>query len=771
MRKESFKVIFPSFLTLVLFAAVLFGIILPTFNTSLMDKKKEKIQDLTQTAWHIMDYYYEQEKSGKLSREQAQGLAAQVIGKLRYGADNKDYFWINDQKPAMIMHPYRPELNGTDLSDFHDQKGKHLFVSFVETVQKYGSGFVPYMWQWKDNENAIVPKLSFVKGYTPWDWIIGTGVYLEDAEQEISSITRNVIKFSLSILLVTLFISFYIIRQSLKHIQKKQGAEAELSQYRAQLEQLVEQRTTELALTNKQLQNEISERQLQENALRESEERYRSVFKAANDSIFTMKDHRCLDCNSKTLEMFGCSRDEFIGCIPYNFSPDTQPDGQNSQQKATELINRALSGIAQIFDWVHTRADGREFEAEVSLNRIVLSTDTIVQAIVRDVTQRKRMEQGLFKTQKLEAIGILAGGIAHDFNNLLTAIVGNISLVKMAYKPEDKEYQRLMQSEKASFRARDLTRQLLTFSKGGTPIKETTSILDLIKDSSNFIIRGTNVKCDYHLPENLNPVEADKSQLYQVIQNLIINACQAMPSGGTITIQAKNEVVTEKDNLPVKNGAFVKISLADEGKGIAPDNIEKIFDPYFTTREQGSGLGLSISYSIIKKHGGCLLVESELGVGSVFHIYLPASEKTAHQKIHQESEISLKGCGRILVMDDEELVRDFSVRMLEHLGYQVDSASEGQEALDLYQEAMAQGNPFDVVIMDLTIPGGMGGVDAIRKLIEIDPEVKAIVSSGYANDPVMSNHEEYGFCGVIPKPYDLTIFSRTLKQVLSLKKK
>jgi len=372
--------------------------------------------------------------------------------------------------------------------------------------------------------------------------------------------------------------------------------------------------------------------------------------------------------------------------------------------------------------------------------------------VFRDVTEGRKMEEELQKIEKIESIGILAGGIAHDFNNILMGILGNITLAKMNIGSDDKVIEKLTEAERASLRAKGLTQQLLTFSKGGAPIKKTASIRELLKDSVSFALRGSNVRCEFFLSENLWPVEVDEVQITQVINNLVINAQQAMPEGGIINVRAENTVVEKEYGLPLKEGKYIKISIEDQGLGISDEHLCRVFDPYFTTKQKGSGLGLTIAYSITKNHDGYISVESKLGEGTRFDIYLPASDKKIVKKEAVE-EILPAGKGRILLMDDEQIVLDVAREMLESLGYEVKCTRDGAEAIEMYKNAKESGNAFDAVIMDLTIPGGMGGKEAIKKLLELDPDVKAIVSSGYSNDPVMADFRKYGFRAVVAKPY------------------
>lgn len=510
---------------------------------------------------------------------------------------------------------------------------------------------------------------------------------------------------------------------------------------------------------------DLSERQINAQALMESEERYRELFENSTDLIqLVAPDGQLLYVNRAWRETFGYSEEEISGLSIFQLiSPDCQDHCINTFQKVIQepKIN--------YIDTVFTAKDGQKISIEGNaICKFIDGKPVRTQCIFRDVTQKKRMEEELHKAQKIESLGVLAGGIAHDFNNLLAAVLGNVSLAKMHLGSPGKILSYLENTEKATLRAKGLTQQLLTFSKGGAPIKRTTTISDLITDSTAFTLRGSNVNCVYDFVEDLWAVEADEGQLSQVTQNLVINASQAMKGGGTITIHGRNTVIKANTNLPLLPGQYIKLEFEDQGCGIEKEHLSKIFDPYFTSKQSGSGLGLAISYSIIKNHDGLILVHSETNTGTTFTIYLPAvsREENAQTTVTvDDNAASIKG--RVLIMDDEELVREMSTEILDYLGCDSATAKDGHETIEMYLQAQENDTPFDLLIMDLTIPGSMGGVETFEKLRALDPEVKALVSSGYANDPVMANYREYGFCGVIPKPFKVEELKTILTEVLS----
>lgn len=470
--------------------------------------------------------------------------------------------------------------------------------------------------------------------------------------------------------------------------------------------------------------------------------------------------------NDSYLKAFNRRRDEIEGhSVAEIFGTET------FEKTIKNYLDRCLNGetinYQSLFDFPGL---GRRFMdvfyypfygAEESVSGMVI--------ISRDITENKKMEIELEKTHKLEAIGTLAGGIAHDFNNLLTAILGNISLTKMHMRPDDKDFKRLTDAENACMQATELSNRLIIFSKGGDPVRRIISINKMVDDTVCSALSGTNISCECKLPHDLNPVYADEGQIRECFRNMVINAIEAMPDGGVIRVNAENVTVNDSQVSGLKAGKYVKISIQDSGRGMPEEIMSRIFDPYFTTKEMGAqkglGLGLAVCYSIIKKHDGHISAESNLNAGTVFDIYLSAVE--AEIKGPASAKAKVFGKKRVLIMDDEALVREVAGRILEHLGYEVEYAGDGHEAVEIYKKAKENGKVFDAVILDLTVRGGMGGDWAIRKLLDADPQVKAIVSSGYADNPIMTNFREYGFAAAMPKPYNVLQLKEALEKALA----
>ncbi len=555
------------------------------------------------------------------------------------------------------------------------------------------------------------------------------------------------------------------LNDSLKNeITRRASVEEELRRHQEHLETLVKARTE---------------------ALESSESRYRFVTENISDVIWMMElDGSCFSYISPSVLQFrGYSAEE---TVTMSLDECLTPA---SAEKARVAIRQVLDqlphtpkqqGDSLLLELEHRCKNGGTVWAEVRASLLFDQAGQPVgfAGVTRDLTERRKiddekreLEAQLLRSQKMDAIGTLAGGIAHDFNNLLTSILGNITLTQQIKKlpPQGETY--LTRAEQATWRAKDLTQQLLAFAKGGDPIKHLISLRDVVIESSGFALSGSSVLCQPQLASDLWPIEADPGQVSQVIHNIVINAVQAMPKGGRLTINGENiwiNKVREMGPLPLSPGSYVHISITDEGIGIPKDDLEKIFDPYFSTKADGQGLGLASTYAIMKKHGGHISVKSHAHVGTTFSLYFPACASGATPLKLATVPLS-HGQGTILLMDDEEPIRQVAKEMLSYCGYQCVLAKDGHEAITLFQQALNNKTPFSAIILDLTVPGGLGGKETILRLREIDPRVVAFVSSGYSNDPIMANSRTYGFHGVISKPYSLIGLSTILHQHLSLR--
>jgi len=559
-------------------------------------------------------------------------------------------------------------------------------------------------------------------------------------------------------------------------IRHRRAVEEALRKAHDELESKVEMRTRDLTLLNErlsdlnrqlttvnsELQEDMRKRLLAEEELGRSQALLAKIFEANPDHLVVI-DRELRIQHSNWLGGFEYVPPEVRQRKPCCY--EAYNPGQGGPCEACPALEVFRTGKPVFREMYNARIGYLEIRA------VPIFDDRgdvfMVAEHIRDISERKKMEEEILKARKLESLGILAGGIAHDFNNLLTGIMGNISLSKMFADPAGKAYARLEEAEKACERATGLTHQLLTFARGGEPIKKVVSIGQILEESAGFVLRGSNVRCEFSLPQDVWAVEIDEGQMSQVFNNLFINADQAMPEGGTITVLMENVTAGPSDALPLRDGRYVRISIRDQGCGISDEDLPKIFDPYFTTKQKGRGLGLSTVYSIVQNHQGHLDVQSTVGVGTVFHLYLPACDHEPVPAADTEpEETSGENRGKILVMDDEELIREISREILNHLGYEVDVCEDGKSALDMYQQAMTSGNPYSVVILDLTIPGGMGGREAMKALLEIDPEVTGIVSSGYNTDPILARFREYGFSALVTKPYSVDQLSAALASVL-----
>ena len=503
-------------------------------------------------------------------------------------------------------------------------------------------------------------------------------------------------------------------------------------------------------------------------ALREGNERYHLLMELVADGIIIVQDGVIKEINHSMAKLSGYGPEPIMDtALTEYFPPDENP-------AVDKLLDRPVneSGAPQVLEAALVCKNGQRLKVEIIAAGCTFGQTPAKLLVVRDISDRLTARESIEKAGKLEAIAALSGGIAHDYNNLLTAIIGNITLAQTHLKPQDKPFQLLGHALVASKTAKNLTQKLIIFSKGGSPTKEIAAVDRLVKSATDFTLSGSNIKSNYHFPPDIRLIDVDQSQIGQAIHNVIMNARDAMQEGGIINVTALNVKLT--DEVPtLVEGDYVKISITDQGNGIPEEEFDRIFDPYYSTKEmghtRGTGLGLSICRSIIRKHGGEVTVASQMGVGTTMHLYLPAANPKSLAKIPSEKtgeKARIFGEGKILVMDDEPMIRELAGEILWHLGYEVEFAKDGDEAVALYQRSMKSARPFEAVILDLTVRGGMGGKEAIQKLIDIDPDIKGIVSSGYSDDPGMMDYQQYGFSGVVAKPYTLEELGEKLSRVL-----
>lgn len=495
---------------------------------------------------------------------------------------------------------------------------------------------------------------------------------------------------------------------------------------------------------------------------KETEENYKGLIEFIPYGLAVHSKGTVLFVNTATIRILkGNSKDDFVG---KNIQEFVHQDSKKIVEERVKILERGEKAPTTNEKFICI--DGSIIDVEITAMPINYNGKKAILVCFQNISERIKLEQEILKIKKLESIGVLAGGIAHDFNNILTGILANLSLAKILLKKQENVEARIKEAEKAAIRAKDLTYQLLTFAKGGLPILSVASIVNLIKESTKFALRGSKVKSEFSIQEDLWQVDVDEGQIGQVIHNLVLNASQAMQEGGIIRISAENILLLNESKLPLEKGNYVKISITDEGAGIEQQYLDRIFDPYFTTKDTGSGLGLATTFSIIKNHKGYISVSSKVGFGTKFSFYLRALEgAVTKEKVFAKEKIF--GKGKILIMDDDEAILSVLFEVLQHIGYEVVAVSNGIEAITEYENSHRNNNKFDAVILDLTIPGSLGGGEVIEKLLQIDLDVKAIVSSGYSNSLIMRDYEQFGFKAIIKKPFNIKELSEVLAKVIN----
>ena len=527
---------------------------------------------------------------------------------------------------------------------------------------------------------------------------------------------------------------------------ERKEMEVKLERYKNHLEQLVAERTEDLALEKNRLSATLS---------------------SIGDGVITTDVERTIlmmNSNAEDLLDIDLEKARSLDLVSLFGKGDKSIKEELKRYLEEVMLGKGNGNHLTVS--IRTRYGDRTLEINSSRMHDEEDVTTGIVLAVRDVTERRKMEEEASRNQRLESIGVLAGGIAHDFNNMLTSLLGNIALVKSAVDPKNEAFSALEDAEKAAYNARDLTSQLLTFSRGGEPVKKETNLKQVLRDCTRFSLSGSRVSTSFVLDDDLWKVELDEPQFKQALNNLLINAKEAMPGGGTVTVKAENLNVKSISGLSLREGRYVKVSIKDTGIGMPGRVLKKAFDPYFSTKSEGRGMGLATAFSIIREHFGLLEATSRVDEGSTFMLYLPALGPKGVEIKTRDSAMKVKGGERILLMDDDELLLNAISRLLGNQGYRVDTAEEGKKAVAMYHTQLEKGEKYHAVILDITVPGGMGGEETLNRIMDFDPAVKAIVSSGYSNDTIMSHYEDHGFKGVLKKPYKLEDLKSELCRIL-----
>jgi len=701
------------------------------------------------------------------------------IARIRFGPEQKGYIFVVSYDGIGIMCDVQQDLVGKNIWEVTDPDGIKVTQEERKAAEKPQGDFIYYSWP-KAPTEMVAKKVTFVKGIPAWEWIIGAGVYLDDVENEIAALQANMyalLKKSIRNSILAVVGVFLLLVLMYKWLSRKLKKDVDVFvnffEQAARSDEPIDinrVRFSEFRKLAGYANEMVSERCLAEEALRKNNEQLELVVKGSNIGWWDWDMPSGNEIYNEILpELLGYHLDEITPHIDWwegKIHPDDLEkigtDLQDHFDGKTDFYMNEHRLLTKSGEWRWFADHGKVVKREHD------GTPVRMIGTLRDITTRKLAEQELQQVERLRSVGTLAGGIAHDFNNFLMGLFGNISMAKEDLPEGHSSLEFLKQAEKCMNRATRLTNRLLTFAKGSEPIREQVSLTSLVEEVISFDLSGSNVKPIFEQAENLWLADVDPGQIQEVFSNLTINADQAMPDGGHLYITMNNMDVTEETMPGLNPGKYIQIIVRDEGTGISQKHLHRIFEPYYTTKQTGSGLGLAASYSIITKHGGYISAESDIAKGTTFTLYLPALEEPQHQEMEQKEpdHQCLKKPARILVMDDDEMVSRIFKVSLERNGFNVENATNGQQTLEMYKQAMDEGNPFDAVIMDLTIPGGMGGEEAIKELLKMNSEACAIVSSGYADDPVMANYGDYGFKGGVVKPCSVKKLLEVVHQVL-----
>ncbi|OQX20301.1 MAG: hypothetical protein BWK76_01615 [Desulfobulbaceae bacterium A2] len=702
--------------------------------------------------------------------EQAKSTLLDMISRIRFGEEG--YIFVNRMNGDALVSNGRVFDGHSKLWKIFDQQeqAREVFAREYQAAMTPHGDYISYSWIKLSNAAQVSEKASFVAGVPAWNWLVGAGVYLDDVEADIAVLQGTLRYESLRGILLTLLgtgLMIALVLVVLQRISRRVVGDIELL---TTMFNRAATRDTAIALEQvrfeelRRIAGDVN--QVLHDKLAEKEQLAVTLRSIGDCVITTDLAGAVVLINREAERLTGWSQDEARGKpVQEVFGVVDNHGNALPEHPVTRVLASGQTIIVPSHVTLLAR-DGHRHLVEDSVAPIFDNSNNMIGIVLvfRDVTEKVRTAEELRKAEKLRSVGILAGGIAHDFNNMLAAILGNVELAELVSGPGGELTPILHDLRRAAGRAKGLTQQLLTFAKGGDPLLKTASLQDIVVESADFALHGSTVACEYRFDEALWPVEVDSGQLAQVVQNLILNAVQAMMGGGTIRVGCSNVTLDLGEDILLPPGRYVCLTIRDGGCGIPAEHLDKIFDPYFSTKQTGSGLGLAVCHSVIEKHHGRISVLSTEGIGTTFIILLPASVKTLeHVAPAAAGGVSTGKKLCVLVMDDDEMIRTVVKNMLEHLGHEVLLTSEGQEAVRQYAACRSSNRDVDLVLMDLTIPGGMGGKDAAQAILRLDPAARLVVASGYSNDPVLAHYRDYGFIAAIAKPFRLDELVEVLK--------
>ena len=860
LSKRNLTIVLPALICVLLFAAAAFGVVLPRMQEAIMARQRESVRELVHVVISVLEAHQQQVAEGRLTPEQARRRALKLVGGLRFGPENKDYFWINDLDCRLIAHPYRADLMERDLSDFRDPEGKRILAGIVALARQRGSGWLDYHWQWQDDPGRVEAKLSYIKLFAPWDWVVGAGIYLNQARAESSRLTRDLILVVAGILGLVLLMSAYIVYRGVRTEMERSAATEQLRASEERLRTIHD--STPLPITTWQRQNgdfvlidvnqagqaftegklrhfvgtkasqffagrldiygdlersyltkgpvlretpytlissgssrhiimstvfappdlvlqhvlDLTQRKEAEKALAESEERHRRLLEAAPVAVFILREGCFSYLNPEALRLFGAGSARELEGKPYLDMVHPQ-DREESARRLEKMRDQGGTVSPRRHRYVNLR--GEVLYVESVGAGLELRGAKVLQIMAVDLTERQRTEQAMARleeqlrqSQKMEAVGTLAGGIAHDFNNILGAVLGYAELARDLGQEGKENLAELDEIIAAALRARDLVRQILTFSRKVDTLLKPLDLNQEVKRAAAILERTLPkmISPRLALDPELRRINGDANQIEQVLINLASNARDAMPQGGELILETRNVVLEDwqraRGLMGVEPGPYVLLRVSDTGTGMDQSTQSQIFDPFFTTKEvgQGTGLGLSTVYGIVRGHGGYIQCTSLPGQGTTFHIYLPALQQVEDpwEEAPEESEEIQGGNETVLVVDDEESLRGLARQIMGRAGYDLRWAASGEQALELYQE---QGDRVDLVILDLGMPG-MGGLKCLERLRRLDPQVKVLVASGYSHQGMVNQVLAAGAAAFVAKPFRKKDLLGMVRQVL-----